>query len=74
MVRVVFVYWVLKYVFFDGFCYIKVRGLCGIVNEIRNKIKFLVVCIMFVFFFNRVKFNFELVKIWVEFKEKFVLS
>lgn len=74
MARAVLVYWVLKYVLLDGFRHIKARGLCGTANEIRNKIKSLVVRIMLAFPSNRAKLNSELAKTRAELKEKLAPS
>ncbi|TYJ51647.1 hypothetical protein B9479_007767 [Cryptococcus floricola] len=68
--RTAVTYYVLRYVFLDGFRHVRARGLIGSANEVADSVKSIVVKIMLALPKNKAKLNSELGRTRLELKEK----
>ncbi|WWC58330.1 uncharacterized protein I303_100870 [Kwoniella dejecticola CBS 10117] len=70
--RIAVIYWLLKYVFLDGFRHVRARGILGTAYEVRNAIQAIVVRIMLSLPSSKAQLRLELGKTQAEIREKLV--
>nr|XP_019014579.1 sphinganine-1-phosphate aldolase [Kwoniella pini CBS 10737]OCF53360.1 sphinganine-1-phosphate aldolase [Kwoniella pini CBS 10737] len=72
--RIAVIYWLLKYVFLDGYRHFRARGILGTANEVRNTVQGFVVRIMLSLPSSKKQLRLELGKTQAEIREKLVPS